>query len=571
MSWKSVLCGIIAAMFAVSCSEKEKPAEPEIPVTLGFKVTDVIMAAGVESEISVEVCPAEKAADVEFSVADESVAVIKEKSVSEDGITLTLAPEALGTTTIAAVLGDLISVCNVSVSPVAVTSVSLDKESLRLPAGSSSTLKVTLSPANATNPKVTWSTADEKIAVVSHGLVTGISAGKTVVTASVGDIRAECEVEVYSIDATSLDLDVTEREIAVGETFMVTATVLPENVTDKSFRWTSDNGDVISYEVIDAVEGDNVIAAKVVGTGAGNAVLTVSSGALKAECRIAVRSASIPETEPKIGDYYYSDGTWSDGGLLSINADGTSPVWKSVKPAPEAGKTVIGIVFQTDASRISDTEKAAGHTRGLVMAIRSAHSQKSETTKYSFDSDFEHIPNKKLGTAWYADINGFGWTEAIKSDYPGANLQQCPAFDWTVTDFNPSAPAGTSGWYVPSIGQVWDLLANLGGEEMAEHLKKLRDYSSDISYYYREGVLNLSYDPIAKLNSTMSAVPDSMKENIGTSMTRGSSNVCPLMSSSLYDNSDGNVCVFWLYDSGQLEPTCDWTNQEYICRPILSF
>ena len=571
MSWKSALCGVLAAFFTVSCSDKEKPAEPEQSVTLDFKVTDIVMSAGIESEVSLAVTPAEKAAAVEFSVADEEIVTIKEKTVTEDGVTLVLAPEALGTTTVAAVLGDCISVCNVSVSPVEVTSVTLDNETLKLPVGGSSTLKVTLAPVNATNPKVTWTTSDEKVAVVSHGKVTGLSSGKAVITASVGDMSAECEVEVYSIDATSLDIDVTSREIAVGETFVVTATVLPENVTDKSFHWSADAEGIISYEVIDAVEGDNVIAARVSGIGAGNAVLTVSSGTLKAECRVAVRSADIPESDPKVGDYYYSDGTWSDGGLLSINADGTDPVWKSVKPAPVDGKTVIGIVFQTDASRISDTEKAAGHTHGLVMAIRSAHSQKDSLTRYSLVSDFDHIPNKKLGTAWYADINGYDWTEAIKSDYPGTNIQQCPAFDWTVTDFSPSAPVGTSGWYVPSIGQVWDLLANLGGNEMAQHLKTLRTYSSDISYYYREPKLTLTYDPIAELNSTMALVPDSMKENLKISGKRGSSNLCELMSSSLYDNSDGAVCVFWLYDSGQLEPTCDWTDQTYVCRPVLSF
>ncbi len=105
--------------------------------------------------------------------------------------------------------------------------------------------------------------------------------------------------------------------------------------------------------------------------------------------------------------------------MLSINDDGTDPVWKDVKPAPEAGKTVIGIVFQTDAKRISATEKAAGHTNGLVMAVRTAHGEKSMFTRYSFDSDFENIPNKKLGTSWYGDIEGYNWTEEIKKAYPG--------------------------------------------------------------------------------------------------------------------------------------------------------
>ena len=60
-----------------------------------------------------------------------------------------------------------------------------------------------------------------------------------------------------------------------------------------------------------------------------------------------------PIEAPKVGDYYYSDGTWSDGGLISINADGTSPVWAEEKPAPVEGKTVIGIVAMTDPSRMA--------------------------------------------------------------------------------------------------------------------------------------------------------------------------------------------------------------------------
>ena len=81
----------------------------------------------------------------------------------------------------------------------------------------------------------------------------------------------------------------------------------------------------------------------------------------------------------------------------------------------------------------------------------------------------------------------------------------------------------------------------------------------------------MTYDPVEKLNSTMALVPDSMKENLKYSGKRDGSNLCELMSSSLYDNSDGAVCVFWLYTSGQLEPVCDWTDQTYVCRPVLSF
>lgn len=571
MNLKSAFCGFLAVISALSCSETGEQPEPEVETSLSFEVKELRIPAGMDSEIELAVEPLDKALEVEFSVADEKVVSIGEQQIINKGVMLELKSNALGTTTLAAVLDDKMVSCNVMVVPVDIESITLDQTSVKLPVFATTTIGVKIGPDNATNPKVSWSSSDESVAVVSHGEVTALSAGTAVITASVGELKADCQVTVYNIDVTSLDLDVTSREISVGETFIVTATVLPEDATMKSVKWSMDTEDVISYEIIDAVEGDNIIAARVCGVRPGTVTLTAEASGLRTACNVVVKSADIPADAPKVGDYYYSDGTWSDGGLLSINEDGTDPVWRDVKPAPLDGKTVIGIVFQTDASRISDAEKAAGHTHGLVMAIRSAHSQADSLTMYSFESNFEKIPDTKTGVKWYADITGLDWTEKIKESYPGDKIQQCPAFDWTVTDFSPSAPTGTSGWYVPSIGQVWDLIANLGGGEAAAYLKVLRGYESDITYYYREVKMTLSYNPIAKINESMSMVPDSMKERLKVSAKRSSGYICELMSSSLYDNTDGNVCEFWLYDSGEIEATCDWTDQKYVCRPVLSF
>lgn len=116
------------------------------------------------------------------------------------------------------------------------------------------------------------------------------------------------------------------------------------------------------------------------------------------------------------------------------------------------------------------------------------------------------------------------------------------------------------------------MMANLGGGEVAAQIKEARTYTADISYYWRDyGRMNLTYDPIEKLNSCMSQIPDSEKENFSHSNKRGESNLCEILSSSLYDNTDGNVCVFWLYDDGQIEFEIDWSDNTYVCRPILSF
>lgn len=390
---ETIALGFGGPAFFVSCSEKETPdTEPEVKID--FAVTSVSVPAGTSSELALTVDPSEKASLVSVSIADEEVASITGTRVDGDNVYVALQSNSLGTTTLVAVLEDKIAECAVTVAPIAVESIILDKTSIDINMYDTYTLKAEVKPENATNPIIDWTSSDDRIATVSRGVVTGIREGKATITAAFGGVETKCEVNVHMVHAESLTLDVTSKEIAEGETFIVTATVLPKNVTSKTMTWSVSKTSVASLEVIDVDIKDNIVAARVTGLEPGEAVLSVECSGLTAECALTVKSVSIPEGKPKVGDYYYSDGTWSDGGLLSINDDGTDPVWKDVKPAPEAGKTVIGIVFQTDAKRISATEKAAGHTNGLVMAVRTAHGEKSMFTRYSFDSDFEKIPNK---------------------------------------------------------------------------------------------------------------------------------------------------------------------------------
>lgn len=572
MSIKKVLWPLGLLLFFSSCEDiNNSTKEEENEIKLQFVTTEVHLPIESKEEISLNVDPVKKANQVEFTSTDEKVVGIVNSEIGEDGVTLTLEGLSLGTSTIVAVLEDKMVECVVSVVPIEVEKLFLDKSELDLNVNDTYTFKVSVEPSNATSPVVEWSSSDEQVAVINRGTVTGLAEGSTVITASIGDIKAQCTVNVHEVKGESLNLDVHSKEITEGETFIVTATVLPENVTVRSMRWSVIEGEgVIGYEVIDAKEDDNVTAAKVTGLKEGNAVLSVECAGMKAKCDIVVKAKVKPVEDVKLGDYYYSDGTWSDGGFLGYESDGLTIKWANPKPSPEEGKTVIGIVFQTDKTRISDTEKAAGYNHGLVMAIRSAHG-KDPLTKYSIDYNFENIPNITKGADWYADISGYQWTQEILKAYPGDKILNCPAFDFTTTDFNPSAPEGTSGWYVPSIGQLWDMLAAFGGGEVAAHLKKMRDYASDITYYWQNETLSLTYNPIEKLNSVMSKVPADKKEEFVISGSRGSSKLCEIMSSSLYNNSEGNVCVFWLYDTGEIEFETDWTDQSYVCRPILSF
>lgn len=504
----ALVLGVVSAM-ASSCGGNKENNEPEpVKESVEFTQTTVSIPIDGNGTVSLKVTPIDKLADVEVNVADEDVIDLDRTSDSE-GYVFTMKARSLGSTTIVAVLGSSIAKCAVSVDPIAVTGISLNKTSIQLVVGATETLSAKVTPDNATSPSISWDSSDKEVATVDNGVVTAVSAGKATITAASSSFTAECVVEVKTIEAESLTLDVASKLLTVDESFIVNATILPEGTTYKNVEWTVDNPDVVKIEPFDAVDSDNLVSAKVTAITAGNAKLTAVIQDIKATCSLSVKSKEIPATDPKIGDYYYSDGTWSDGGLLSINKDGAKAVWATDKPAPIEGKTVIGIVFQTDPARFSEVEQKQGFTHGLVFCTKGAHAPGAQLTKYAMNEGIDCIGNHKLGSSYYNDIYGQLWTATVKDRYPGSQLAQYPAFDWTVTDFVPAAPAKTSGWFVPSIGQLWDFMANFGGEEIAQYLAQLRDYGYDVTYF---GNVKLSYKPMDAINAHFAKIPAAQKK-----------------------------------------------------------
>ena len=563
-----LLWSAIATLFLASCETPSSEVGGVEKISVEFAESEVVIPVGEESSVLLNISPAEYITEVEVQISDNSVAAIKSLTPTDSALIVEFESAGIGTTTCVAVCGDVIATCTVRVDPISVQSIALNKSSLLLPVYGTEVLSASILPENATNPSIIWSSEDESIATVSGGVVKAIAPGSTKITARSAGCSASCDVEVVAINAESIAFDITTRNLKEKESFLVTATILPENTTYMNVEWSLSADDVVSYELIDAVDTDNIIAAKLTALKAGNVTISAQIGGLTASCEVTVEPAEVPLADPKVGDYFYSDGTWSDGGLISIKKDGTSPVWAEVKPAPLPGKTVIGIVFSTDTERISSSLANEGYTKGLVMCTHLAHAPGAKLTKYSFDESVSCIGNHKLGTSWYSDLFGYDWTATILQTYMG-KVAQCPAFDWTTTDFSPAAPSNTSDWFVPSIGQLWDMMANLAGEEVAIHLKNLRSYEYDITYGMD---VKLTYDPIAKLNSCMSLVPANQKEDFVISRANYSgSDICELMSSTLYDNSDGCCCIFWLGTKGEFEPLAGWVNDDMVCRPILAF
>lgn len=426
------------------------------------------------------------------------------------------------------------------------TIVALNKTAIEMKVGETATLEVAVIPEiEMTN--LVWSSDNAAVATVDKGVVTAIDLGEAIITARAGEGYATCKVVVSSKPATAITLDKTAITLEIGGTDTLVATVEPEDATDKPAVWTVDQSSVAT------VNAEGVITA----IGEGTAIVTATAGEVSATCTVTVLGL------PKIGDYYYEDGTWSDGGLISMDAHGLNPVWKTEKPAPKAGKTVVGIVFQTNQTRIAQTDKAKGYTHGYVIAVKNAYGSEKKTTYWSGDENFSCLKTAKPASTWYNNVNGYAETMTVRDEY-GERIGLMPAFDLVLNVFTLKAPESSSGWFLPSTGQIWDLMANLCGGGAASIMKEWQDKSTDATWYCSE---KASYDALAFINSMMSKIPAADKEDL--LINDKNHQFCSLWASTPYD--DEAACIINIGTDGLIELMCDWYNSDCYCRPILAF
>ena len=126
-------------------------------------------------------------------------------------------------------------------------------------------LTATVLPENAADKTITWESSDFEVAVVSQGKVTLLKAGQVTITAKAGGKEATHVITVSPILADSVTVTGLERGF-VGETVTLTATILPENTTDKTIVWSSSDETLATVEdgVVTLLKaGDVTIKAKV--------------------------------------------------------------------------------------------------------------------------------------------------------------------------------------------------------------------------------------------------------------------------------------------------------------------
>ena len=119
----------------------------------------------------------------------------------------------------------------------------------------------TVLPENTTDKTVTWISSDEKIAKVdSRGNIIAMNPGKCLITAKTSNgKKASVELTVNSILVSEIKVDIEEISLNVDESVLVKTTVLPENATDKTLTWKSEDSNIATVE-------EGTIIAKAAGT-----------------------------------------------------------------------------------------------------------------------------------------------------------------------------------------------------------------------------------------------------------------------------------------------------------------
>jgi len=194
---------------------------------------------------------------------------------------------SVGTATITVTANDgsgISGTCIVTVNAIPVTGVILDKSTLTLnPGGVTGVLTATVSPENATDKSVTWSSSNTSIATVDKGIVTPVSVGTATITVTTtdGSKTASCvvKVEVNTISVTGITL-VASKSVALNESLTLTATVAPSNATVKDIIWSSSDGTVAT------VDASGILTLLKVGTTTITA--TTVDGGKTASCAVTV-------------------------------------------------------------------------------------------------------------------------------------------------------------------------------------------------------------------------------------------------------------------------------------------
>ncbi|MGI6360182.1 MAG: Ig-like domain-containing protein [Acholeplasmatales bacterium] len=348
-----------AALVLTSCKETGE-------ISLADPVIN--LKVGESKKINYEIT---KGHEVEFLLPNENVA-----KISGDNIVGVSAGEVVLTATIKGT--EISATATVKVTNVEAESVTIAGDASGL-VGAQIQLTATVLPANTTDKTVTWSSSDETIATVDQtGKVSLLKVGQATIKAKVGTKEKTHAITVNPILAESVTI-AGDTSGLVGAQIQLTATVLPENTTDKTVTWSSSDETIATVDQTGKVSllkvGQATIKAKV-GTKEKTHVITVNpilaesvtiagatSGLVGAHIQLTATVLPANTTDKTV--------TWSSSDETIATVDQTGKV-SLLKVGQATIKAKVGTKEKTHVITVNpilaESVTIAGDTSGFVGA-----------------------------------------------------------------------------------------------------------------------------------------------------------------------------------------------------------
>lgn len=246
-------------------------------------------------------------------------------------------------------------------TPVAVSGVALNKKVATVNVGKKVTVKATVTPANADNKTLVWTSSNTKIATVSNGVVKGVKAGRVIITAKTTDgsnISATCTVTVKQ-PVTRISLS-KKATMYTGKKLTLKAKVNPANASNKALTWKSSNTKIAKVASNGVVTGVKAGTVKI--------TATAKDGSRKsATCTVTVRQSvskiTLSKTNvvlPKKGSSYNVRVTVAPKNAYNKNVAVKSANTKVAKVSAstvKSGKTVKITAVKKGKTKVAFTAK----------------------------------------------------------------------------------------------------------------------------------------------------------------------------------------------------------------------
>ena len=288
-------------------------------------------------------------------------------TVTSAGVVTAIAP---GTATITATVDGVSGSSAITVSVAPVASVTVAPQSPTLTVAATTQLSATVVDVNGgivAGASVSWGSSNPAVATVSSsGLVTGIAAGTSTITATSGSKSGTTAVTVTTVPIKSVSLSPTSASVVAGQTQQLTATVIDANnnvVSNAALTWTSSNPAVATVSVTGLVTGVSV----------GSATITAASGTKSATAAMTiiappVASVTVAPQSPSVsvGATVPLAATVTDvNGNAVVNP---SVTWSSGSPAV-ATVSAAGVVTGVDVGTATITASSGGKSGTTSVTV----------------------------------------------------------------------------------------------------------------------------------------------------------------------------------------------------------